>query len=751
MLAITAPAIYVLGLAAAAVLVGLLTGIGSLAIAWESIRTGRREETLDDVADELAHNVLRQWEGEARGRRLNRYPLPVSWRAADAPLALPVGELRALADAWSGHRPSVREEWAREPADLAGEGLQIARLLTRRVPTRRLVVLGRPGAGKTTLLIRLMLELLPEPGEAADPTQPVPVLFPLASWDPTTQELYDWLADRMATDFQGLGSAAPGRRHRSRARALLEERRVLPVLDGFDELHPTARADALERINEELPAGQGVVLSSFTHTYQEVTDPAGQPIRLTGAAAIELLPLPPGVVARYLRLETGAGAGGAAAARWEPVIAELDNADSPVAQALDNPLMVSLARFVYNPGRGERAAHLPDPAELCDTTRRPTAEAVRTHLYDAFVEAAYRPRPRHGSAWSLRSARSTLALLARNLQDNLRGKTDLAWWELWHAAPRALPRFVIEAVGGLVLGVGALCLVQGVLQTLLGDDGLPPRTAVAGVVLFAACNALVGRLDDHVTAATTDRTPARLLWEVRWLPAGIVPWLVGWAVLGRERGLLVGVVCALLTGLTFGAHAAGPAARIRWKWSWTGMAIGLIGGIAAAIALGADIGLAVAACGPVFFFTNGWRAGSADIARAVDPRSLLAQDRRIVLRLIGVVGGAGLLTGGGLGAVVHWLADDPSRGVAYAVLVSALSGAAIGTVVGLIPAWEQGAWVAYTIVRCHFATRRPDRRLPFRLMGFLADAQARGVLRQAGAYYQFRHVAVQRRLAAPDA
>ncbi|WP_157845193.1 MULTISPECIES: hypothetical protein [Pseudofrankia] len=39
-------------------------------------------------------------------------------------------------------------------------------------------------------------------------------------------------------------------------------------------------------------------------------------------------------------------------------------------------------------------------------------------------------------------------------------------------------------------------------------------------------------------------------------------------------------------------------------------------------------------------------------------------------------------------------------------------------------------------------------RLPRDLMAFLADAhENRGVLRQAGAAYQFRHVELQRRLA----
>jgi hypothetical protein len=39
-------------------------------------------------------------------------------------------------------------------------------------------------------------------------------------------------------------------------------------------------------------------------------------------------------------------------------------------------------------------------------------------------------------------------------------------------------------------------------------------------------------------------------------------------------------------------------------------------------------------------------------------------------------------------------------------------------------------------------------RLPWRLMTFLSDAHRRGVLRQSGALYQFRHLRLQQRLAA---
>ena len=67
-------------------------------------------------------------------------------------------------------------------------------------------------------------------------------------------------------------------------------------------------------------------------------------------------------------------------------------------------------------------------------------------------------------------------------------------------------------------------------------------------------------------------------------------------------------------------------------------------------------------------------------------------------------------------------------------------GLAAGPVVGLDPT----RWMSYTFARGWLAFRG---QLPWPLMAFLADAHQRGVLRQAGATYQFRHLELQHRLA----
>ncbi len=88
-------------------------------------------------------------------------------------------------------------------ADLAGDGNDFGDILDR-VPTGRLVVLGHKGAGKTILLMRLILDLITR----RKPGDPVPILLPLASWNPAEQDLQSWMIRWLKTERPGL--AWPG-------------------------------------------------------------------------------------------------------------------------------------------------------------------------------------------------------------------------------------------------------------------------------------------------------------------------------------------------------------------------------------------------------------------------------------------------------------------------------------------------------------------------------------------------------------
>src|SRR6185437_11522663 len=148
---------------------------------------------------------------------------------------------------------------------------------------------------------------------------------------------------------------------------------------------------------------------------------------------------------RYLRDDAP---GPVTRARWDPVLTLLGT-QAPAGQALSTPLMVALARTIYNPRPGEATSAVPDPAELCGFTSRAAVEAL---LFDAFVPAAYRPST--SDRWTAGQAERWLAFLARHLEHTI-GTPDLAWWQLDKAVPRTLLRLAAGLMVGVAAGVAA--------------------------------------------------------------------------------------------------------------------------------------------------------------------------------------------------------------------------------------------------------------------------------------------------------
>ncbi|MFJ5730948.1 hypothetical protein [Streptomyces paradoxus] len=89
-------------------------------------------------------------------------------------------------------------------------------------------------------------------------------------------------------------------------------------------------------------------------------------------------------------------------------------------------------------------------------------------------------------------------------------------------------------------------------------------------------------------------------------------------------------------------------------------------------------------------------------------------------------------------AVAGLAFDDLGGGL---LVTMSLCGA--GTILALLVLLTK-AWPRFLLTRLVLAAQR---RLPWRLMGFLADARRRQLLRQSGGTYQFRHVRLQERLA----
>ena len=106
------------------------------------------------AADDLAHAVQSQWEDEESRRRI-RDPFPLSVRWSTAP--------EELFDHWPNIL-QVPPGTLSSPLDLA-DHLENVLDTFDRIPSGRLVILGKAGSGKTILAMRFVLNFLARRGE----------------------------------------------------------------------------------------------------------------------------------------------------------------------------------------------------------------------------------------------------------------------------------------------------------------------------------------------------------------------------------------------------------------------------------------------------------------------------------------------------------------------------------------------------------------------------------------------------------
>ncbi|MCX2732387.1 NACHT domain-containing protein [Saccharopolyspora sp. NFXS83] len=595
-----------------------------------------------------------------------------------------------LVDHWENVHGSAAGTWS---LPLAGHFTAV-RQTYQAIHSKRLVILGQAGAGKTVLAHRLILDLL----ETTATSGPVPVLFSLSDWNPSTTPLQMWLADRLARDFPFLG--VPGSYPRSNAANwLVDHGLILPVLDGFDEIPDKYHSDAIDEITG---ADCPLVLTSRKTEYARAVRAAKAVGR---AAAIEIQDLDLAEARRYLVLGTNKSRAGA----WGAVFDHLNESpDSPASRnlisALTAPLMVMLVRVIYgaSPDRS--------PEELLDTRIFPTYKSLEDYLLGAYLSVSYGARRRTVS-WrpklSPGQAHDWLGYLANHL--SRRDTHDLVWWRLSRSLHPYGRFFVTTASYGFAYAV-AFC----------GMDWIH-RQVVAGLVS--------GVVDELV--------------------GGRVSILAGGMIFGLTGGIAIGIVVE--SGFRFGRTGPEPerfrlTLRRKREESWLassrlkkllnsfakGLAFGLMFGFSFVLAVSAlndasrlilgfapDIGLAVGLAGG---FGNLVISGFSDNhhSQAASPWGLLRIDRGVALLRVFVVSAF----------VGTFFAFRES--ILAAILLGILTGAATLA----LSAW--GHWLLY--VRFWLAL---TGRLPWRLKEFLEDAYDRGVLRQSGAVYQFRHAYIR--------
>ncbi|OHV50352.1 TIR domain-containing protein [Pseudofrankia sp. BMG5.36] len=674
-------------------------------------------DRLGSICADLAVDLRRQAREEGRRRGDNALrPATVRWQPADEAIfeGWPLLVRRAL-DRASGVRAPTPDTWATGPGQLA-RGPDLHATL-RQVPTRRLVVLGAAGSGKSTLLYQLRADLLDSLD--AGRGDAVPVLIHISSWTPRPGEptFRSWLVEMIGgfPALRRLGRAAA----RETAGDLLDEHRLLLLLDGLDEISPRYRGPAIDEISRQLDQGQEFVLTCGTREYRDAVSPGeGAETSLAGSAGIELCPLDLGVVENYLR---DVRPGQRTLDSWEPVLRTLAGAPShPVALALTNPLALALAIQVYMrpAGTGRRD----DPAELL-TRGFADPGSVRRHLLGALIAAEY-PAGRRG--WTRERAQRWFSFLAHHLESE-GGGPDLAWWRLAAHVPGPMRHRLLLAAGTAVwvpLAVAALATGAAGSAARRLFDTSPPWQGV-GLVLAVSLCWCVGIC--WLVFCAPPHGGGLRHWGRR-APASRVCWSrVPRARDGtrrRTRALPTGLLTFAVTTSALSAVVdAGPARLstplILAFWFATGPAA------AVAVALLSR------------FTTDEMAAGAP-----AGPAQARSGDRRRFVLLAVLLGGAAGLC---LLAAVGLLFALPARVTPrLAVGAGLVVGLGYGVPYGLARAATLTTWPAYTVTRLWLAWRGD---LPWRLGAFLDDAHdRRQILRRVGAVHQFRHIELQRQL-----
>ncbi|KOV30318.1 XRE family transcriptional regulator, partial [Streptomyces sp. XY431] len=668
------------------------------------------------VARGLAKEVRRRWQREEEHSRVqDPFPLPVRWQGAPAELLDHDETVQRLpADSGSSR------------TDLSGDLRSVAEVY-RRVASGRLVILGRAGSGKSVLAIRFVLDFLAAPS----PSDRVPVVFSIGSWDPTAVALRDWLADRLLRDHPDLTRRGPG--GSTLAAALVDADLILPVLDGFDEIAEGLRREALEALNT---VDLRLVLTSRRKEFADAVHAAHAP--LVRASGLELVDLTPEDVADYLPWTARpAGRGSGTRAVWDTVLDELRDQRSPggrnLAEVLSTPLMIVLARTMYS-RTSER-----DPGELLNSTRFPTGQRIEEHLLAGFVPTVYRRRVRERSDTDPRQERwernpeqaeRWLGYLAHHMARLGRDQQDLAWWQLGaslryptRAAAVVVATTLCVAVSEWLVGLFAYQV--DLAESLLVGALMGPAAGLAfGAVYWVHARFGGGKFE-----------PTRVRLRLPGARGGIgrrplhtftgrfAIVLLGGFVLGVGSASALTLDRVFAGGMPFTAEVA------------KGTLINMLGfGVVFGASAGLVFGLLAVLEAPL------------DVDSAATPADLLSSNRTTVGRQALVLAPLLALTiaFGGLPviAVLQEFLGPMLWEMADGLFIGAVCG--LGGALSYVfsfTAW--GQWVVLSRVWLPLTGR-----LPWDTASFLDDAYHRGVLRQAGAVYQFRHVRLQHHLSA---
>lgn len=404
-----------------------------------------------------------------------------------------------------------------------------------------LLILGSPGAGKTFALLELARDLILRAERTVN--HPIPVVFNLSSWQDSKQSITQWLVAELSVKYY-----IP----RKIGQRWVEDKKILPLLDGLDEVREGIQANCVEAINrfhqENLV---GLAVCSRTEEYEQLE------AKLDLAGTVRLHPLSPEQIDDYLQR-----AGPELAA-----VRETLQYDKPLQDLAETPLMLNVMALAY---KGKSAEEIKGFN---------TVEDRRHDLFYEYVQKMFNPIARRVErTYPDQQTIVWLHWLAHKMRENnlsvfLIEQLQPTWLaqNLWQKSYLIISRIFIGLIGGFLGGIiiSMSSWVAFGASTWYGKDGL----------LYwlnrGLAEGMLGGVIGGITAGLIEITwlrarhkiqnwPLQLQLVVKMLVMGTTVWLAVWLGIGSILGLLKwnglsleawfneGIPVGALVGMAFG-------------------------------------------------------------------------------------------------------------------------------------------------------------------------------------------------------